>query len=167
MPLKRSWPCASPASRWRSRVVRLRSSPVKRGRWQTAKRADGGAGPPTPTVPDVVQPSTRAAKPGKRQGEKKSRARRRGSSLGRKRPGRAEASATPHTLFLGCGAQSIKRKIDRHPQKGGRSSNYYKTSMRCLPRRNIEMDVALQHPPVYAHSGRSDSRALPRNRLQA
>src|SRR5215831_212918 len=31
-----------------------------------------------------------------RDGQKKSRARRRGSSLGRKRPGRAEASATPH-----------------------------------------------------------------------
>ena len=46
--------------------------------------------------------------------EKKGRARRRGSSLGRKRPGRAEASATPHISNLGCGAQSIKRKMSRY-----------------------------------------------------
>jgi hypothetical protein len=32
------------------------------------------------------------------------------SSLGRKRPGRADTSATPHVYNLRCDAQSIKRK---------------------------------------------------------
>ena len=41
-------------------------------------------------------------------GAKKSRARGRGSSLGRKRPGRAEASATPHIFLIGCNAQRGK-----------------------------------------------------------
>jgi len=47
-------------------------------------------------------------------GEKKGRAiEGAASSLGRKRPGRADTSATPHTFNLRCDAQSIKRKSGR------------------------------------------------------
>jgi hypothetical protein len=53
---------------------------------------------------------SKAARParGAALGAKKSRARGRGKSLGRKRPGRAETSETPHNRFIRCNAQRSK-----------------------------------------------------------
>ena len=47
---------------------------------------------------------------------KKSPARKPGSSLGRKRPGRAEAARPPHRLLIGCGAKRIKQNLRHRPR---------------------------------------------------